>query len=239
MPRNYKPHEKIYNSNLRTSFSNGLICWMNDIDKTVWGTGKTWKSTSFWRRVNDNRRVNEWNEFLEWHVAWLAEWHNYVECNTYRMTQRNKFNSKAALFLEPIWKSSKCVIRLISIGLSTGSTNDHKCTEETFSSSVYGGGYSWLHQIKSKSKAGVASLFHRQSSEETTLNNDTVLTFSFTYRINIYLDWKRSFGCLESWKGLLFVTNVSKRQTQKPVLLNHPDDLFRSRCYSWVQTIFL
>ena len=114
-----------------------FVEWMISIK--LWDTGKTWKSASFWRRCN--RRVNEWNEFVEWHVAWLAEWHNYAECNIYRMTQRNKFNSKAALFLEPIWRSSQCVIRLVSIGLSTGSTDDHKYTVETSSSSVYGGGY--------------------------------------------------------------------------------------------------
>ena len=112
---------------------------MNDIDKTIWGTGKSWKSASLWRRYSG--RVIDWNEFAEWHVAWLAEWHNYAECNIYRMTQRNKFNSKAALFLEPIWRSSQCVTRLISIGLSTRSMDDDKCTEETSSSSVYGGGY--------------------------------------------------------------------------------------------------
>ena len=25
------------------------------------------------------------NEFVEWHVAWLAEWHNYAECNICRI----------------------------------------------------------------------------------------------------------------------------------------------------------
>ena len=44
------------------------------------------------------------NEFEEWHVAWLAEWHNYVECklNIRRMTQRNKLNWKVRHFLAPI-----------------------------------------------------------------------------------------------------------------------------------------
>ena len=38
----------------------------------------------------------------EWHVAWLAEWHNYVECNICKMTQRNKLNWKVRPFLAPI-----------------------------------------------------------------------------------------------------------------------------------------
>ena len=42
------------------------------------------------------------HEFAEWHVAWLAEWHNYAECNILRMTQRNKLNSKVRPFLAPI-----------------------------------------------------------------------------------------------------------------------------------------
>jgi len=42
------------------------------------------------------------NEFAEWYVAWLAEWHNYVECNICRMTQRNKLNWKVRPFLAPI-----------------------------------------------------------------------------------------------------------------------------------------
>ena len=36
------------------------------------------------------------------HVAWLAEWHNYAECNKCRMTQRNKLNWKWRPFLAPI-----------------------------------------------------------------------------------------------------------------------------------------
>ena len=42
------------------------------------------------------------NEFSEWHAAWLAEWHNYVECNICRMTQRKKLNWKVRPFLAPI-----------------------------------------------------------------------------------------------------------------------------------------
>ena len=42
------------------------------------------------------------NEFAELHVAWLVEWHNYVECNICRMTQTNKLNSKVRPFLAPI-----------------------------------------------------------------------------------------------------------------------------------------
>ena len=44
------------------------------------------------------------NEFAEWHVVWLAEWHNYVECNICRMTQRNKLNWK----VRPFWRQSIC-----------------------------------------------------------------------------------------------------------------------------------
>ena len=44
------------------------------------------------------------NEFAKWHVAWLAEWHNYVECNICRMTQRNKLNWK----VRPFWRQSIC-----------------------------------------------------------------------------------------------------------------------------------
>ena len=45
------------------------------------------------------------NEFAEWHVTWLAEWHNYPECNISRLTQRNKSNWKLGLFcsLWPPW----------------------------------------------------------------------------------------------------------------------------------------
>ena len=42
------------------------------------------------------------NEFAEWHVAWLAEWHNYEECNKCRMSQINKLSSKLRPFLAPI-----------------------------------------------------------------------------------------------------------------------------------------
>ena len=42
------------------------------------------------------------NEFAEWHVAWLAEWHSYAECDISRMTQRNKLNWKLRPFLAPI-----------------------------------------------------------------------------------------------------------------------------------------
>ena len=42
------------------------------------------------------------NEIAEWHMAWLAEWHNYAECNVRRMTQRNKLNWKVRHFLAPI-----------------------------------------------------------------------------------------------------------------------------------------
>ena len=44
------------------------------------------------------------NEFVEWHVAWLAEWHNFVECNICRMTQRNKLKWK----VRPFWRQSIC-----------------------------------------------------------------------------------------------------------------------------------
>ena len=42
------------------------------------------------------------NEFMEWHVAWLAEWHNYEECNICRMSQINKLSWKLRPFLAPI-----------------------------------------------------------------------------------------------------------------------------------------
>ena len=29
-----------------------------------------------------------WNEFAEWHVAWLAEWHNYAECNIWKCAKK-------------------------------------------------------------------------------------------------------------------------------------------------------
>ena len=38
----------------------------------------------------------------KWHVAWLAEWHNYAECNICRITQRNKLNWKVRPFLASI-----------------------------------------------------------------------------------------------------------------------------------------
>ena len=28
------------------------------------------------------------NEFAEWHVAWLAEWHYFAECNLRRMAKK-------------------------------------------------------------------------------------------------------------------------------------------------------
>ena len=45
------------------------------------------------------------NDFAEWHVAWLAEWPNYVECNRCRMTQRSKFKLKRVPFF---WYQSTC-----------------------------------------------------------------------------------------------------------------------------------
>ena len=43
------------------------------------------------------------NEFVEWHVAWLTEWHNYVECIiNVEWPQRNNLNWKVRLFLAPI-----------------------------------------------------------------------------------------------------------------------------------------
>ena len=42
------------------------------------------------------------HEFAEWHVAWLAQWYNYAECNILRMTQRNKLKWKVRRFLAPI-----------------------------------------------------------------------------------------------------------------------------------------
>ena len=36
----------------------------------------------------DNGEGKRRNKFAEWHVAWVAEWYNYVECNIWRMTQR-------------------------------------------------------------------------------------------------------------------------------------------------------
>ena len=43
-------------------------------------------------RVNTSGEGKTKNEFAEWHAAWLAEWHNYVECNICRMTERNRLN---------------------------------------------------------------------------------------------------------------------------------------------------
>ena len=72
--------------------------------------------TNNYRKLWD-KRLNEFAR--EWHVPWIAKWHNYAECNICKMTQRNKFNLKAASFLAPIWKSSRCIIVLISTRHST------------------------------------------------------------------------------------------------------------------------
>ena len=37
-------------------------------------------------------------KFAERHVAWLAEWHYYAECNICRLAQRNKLNRKPTRF---------------------------------------------------------------------------------------------------------------------------------------------
>ena len=42
------------------------------------------------------------NEFAEWHVICLAEWHNYAECNIWRMTYWNKLNWKLRPFLAAV-----------------------------------------------------------------------------------------------------------------------------------------
>ena len=44
-------------------------------------------------RVREGQRGYE---FAEWHVAWPAEWHNYAECNIWKMAQRNKLTEKHA-----------------------------------------------------------------------------------------------------------------------------------------------
>ena len=41
------------------------------------------------------------NVIAEWHVAWLAEWHNYAECNICRLTKRNKLDWKVHPFFGP------------------------------------------------------------------------------------------------------------------------------------------
>ena len=53
------------------------------------------------------------DEFAEWHVVWLAEWHNYAECNICRMTKRNKFNWKEHPFLAPINFTAKAATCLM------------------------------------------------------------------------------------------------------------------------------
>ena len=55
------------------------------------------------------------NEFAEWHVAWLAEWYNFAECNICRMIQRNKLNWKLHPFLAP--KMHKQLIFLVFLML--------------------------------------------------------------------------------------------------------------------------
>ena len=44
------------------------------------------------------------NEFAEWHMAWLAEWHNYVECIIYAEWPKEIYilNWKVRPFLAPI-----------------------------------------------------------------------------------------------------------------------------------------
>ena len=54
-----------------------------------------------WKISAESGKGKRRNEFAKWHVAWLAEWHNYAECNICRMTERNKLNWKACPFLAP------------------------------------------------------------------------------------------------------------------------------------------
>ena len=71
-------------------------------------------SLSEWNDT-DNFSVKQkrWGKKEEWHVAWLAEWHNYAEFNSWKMTQRNKFNRKAWVRLPRLfWRQFEGAIAL-------------------------------------------------------------------------------------------------------------------------------
>ena len=71
-----------------------------------------------WFRVGEGKKRNE---CAEWHEAWLAEWHNYAECNIWKMAQRNKLNREACaslprLFWALIWRSNRLAVLFINAG---------------------------------------------------------------------------------------------------------------------------
>ena len=78
----------------------------------------------------DKRR----NEFAEWHVAWLAERHNYAECNICRMTGRNKLNWKLRPFLGPINSQAAAFLignlRTTTTTRSTTTGSELQCTAQ-------------------------------------------------------------------------------------------------------------
>ena len=56
---------------------------------------------------------------MEWHVAWLAELHNCVEFNLWKMAQRKKFNRKVcarlcrAIFLHQFERAIHLLVHLL------------------------------------------------------------------------------------------------------------------------------
>ena len=47
------------------------------------------------------------NEFAEWHVAWLAEWHNYADCNISEWLKEINETENYALFCANQFTSSR------------------------------------------------------------------------------------------------------------------------------------
>ena len=65
------------------------------------------------------------NDFAEWHVAWLAEWPNYVECNICRMTQRSKFKLKRVPFFGTNQPANAAAISMLTYNDNQKATKAH------------------------------------------------------------------------------------------------------------------
>ena len=78
--------------NCETTFKTLFNEWNTNIwkpDKKKWKVSLQ-QENSPWTGEGKRR-----NEFAQWHVAWLAKWHYYAECNIWKMAQRYKLNRKA------------------------------------------------------------------------------------------------------------------------------------------------
>ena len=190
------------------------------------------------RKYGEGKRRNE---FAEWPVAWLAKWHNYVECNICRMTQRNfKITLKSAPFFGANQSANAAAVLMLTYDDNQKATKAHcrlafSAQPQRFFLPLLVGLHGSTDTTARKSAIIEEKMFWKVTLPSTSAKRFSRLTYLYLYLqpgekcffFKRWITW--SWHNIQRWNGFLFL----------PILFfPHPTALafFHDQTHSLTQT---